>query len=329
MPNNISGIVTAQAVITGSSYQPGKPAEILVINPQQEQTTPYRLIGDPLVQLATQPAGLDTVQLLWEVNDLIPYDARKYQAVTAIFTPHGQEEFLKDKTFKILTSRDGKTFTQIAQTQGPTSSFLHRGVEPNRLYYYKVQAFDADGRLLAESPVTMGAAGRNLVTQASFDKLPLAADDSDNKEPVSIVLGATPYSDKQKLVCLRPSETRKQVEFRGNLVPISADKTYLQGGWVRAPSNIWHGRYFYNVDRAHMSWGYSMPAVQKTPEWTFGVQLLLPDKDGTGSRRKDGKPYSMALKQWTFPTEAAYMSVFVIAYGPGQAGDFWIIEINP
>ena len=80
MPNNISGVVTAKAVLTGSSYKAGDPTKILVLTPAQEQAGQYYLLGDPLVQLATQPVGVDAIQLLWEVSDLIPYDARRYRA---------------------------------------------------------------------------------------------------------------------------------------------------------------------------------------------------------------------------------------------------------
>ena len=303
----------------------------MVINPQQEQAAPYRLIGDPRVQLATGPVGTDAVQLLWELNDLIPYDGSRYRATTAVFTPHGQGEFLKDKNFEIHTSTDGQTFTQIAQVQGPTNTFLHKGLRSARLYYYKVHAFDSAGTLLAESPVTMAAAGPNLFREDSLQAYvkKKGMDGIVENPPLSIIQGTRPYAKTQPILRFQPSPSAKQVSFFGNLIHLSPDKTYLQGGWVRAPGNVWHGRYFYGPDKEGMSWGYSMPAVRNTLEWTFGVQLLLPDKDGTGSKRKDGKPFSMALKQWTFPTEAAYMSVFVTAFGPGQAGDFWIVELDP
>ena len=178
---------------------------------------------------------------------------------------------------------------------------------------------------MAESPVTMGAAGPNLFSEECYDDVRGVV----GKDPLSIVQGARAYSQAQRLVRLQPSDTVKEVSFCGNLFPIYANKRYLQGGWVRAPGNVWHGRYFYNGDQKHMSWGYSMPAVRNTPEWTFGVQLLVPDKDRTGFRRKQGRVYEMALKQWTFPPEAGYMSVFLGAFGPGEAGDFWVVEITP
>ena len=326
MPNNIAGVITAKAVLTGSSYKVGHPLKIVVLTPWQDQAGQYQLLGDPRVQLATHPVGPDAVQLLWELNDLIPYDGSKYRAVSAIFTPHGQKGFLKDKTFKIHTSTDGQTFTQIAQVQGPTNTFLHKGLKPARLYHYKVQAFDSYGTLLAESTVTMAAAGKNLFDPKSFNEFPSAAD---GDAPVSVVPGARPYYKSQKLVSLTPSAKARQVSFNGNLIPISADKTYLQGGWVRAPGNVWHGRYYHNAEKNSMCWSYSMPAVRKTPEWTFVVQLLLPDTDGTAFGRKNGQPYEMARKHWLFPTEAAYMSIFVTAFGPGQCGDFWVVQIDP
>ena len=71
-----------------------------------------------------------------------------------------------------------------------------------------------------------------------------------------------------------------------------------------------------------------MMAVRNTPEWTFAVQLLMLDKDGTGTRRRAGNVHGIVLKQWTFPPEAGYMAVFATAFGPGEAGDFWVVEID-
>ena len=36
----------------------------------------------------------------------------------------------------------------------------------------------------------------------------------------------------------------------------------------------------------------------------------------------------MARKHWTFPREAKYMSVLVVAFGPGEADDHWVIEVT-
>ncbi len=172
----------------------------------------------------------------------------------------------------------------------------------------------------------MGVAGPNLF---SFDKPTCDLDLVAGEEFVSIVQGALPYSQSRRLVRLRTSATAKKLYFCGNPIALSPERRYLQGGWVRAPGNIWHGRYFNSADKKPMCFGYSMPAIRNTPEWTFAVQLLMLDKDGTGTRRKDGLALSMALKQWTFPPEAGYMSVFLVAFGPGgEAGDFWVVELS-
>ena len=121
---------------------------------------------------------------------------------------------------------------------------------------------------------------------------------------------------------------KQQISFYGNLIPLSPDKLYLQGGWVRAPGNVWLGRFFYDERKQKSCWGYSMPAILDTPEWTFAVQLLVPDKDGTGFRRKNGQPYSMASKHWTFPPEAANMRPFMTAFGPRECDDHWIVEVR-
>lgn len=332
MPNGISGVLTAKPVLPRWPFKvrPGAETKLLVLTTDQERKEPYFLIGDPTVQVATQPGGSDAVDLIWEVNDLIPYDARRYQARTAIFTPYGQKQFLVDKSFEILVSPDGKTFSKIADVPGPTNRYVHAGVEKGRLYYYKVRAFDKDGKLLAESPVTMGAAGPNLFHEDSYQsaiKEQGMASKAGNPA-LSIIQGARPYSQAKPILRFQPSARSKQVSFFGNLIPLSPDKTYLQGGWVRAPGNVWHGRYFHDADGKGMCWAYSMMAVRNTPEWTFSVQLLSPDKDGTGFRRKEGRPYSVAQKQWTFPPEASYMTVFVTTFAPGEAGDFWIVELS-
>ncbi len=322
-------MITAKAIVPDWPFevQASDPSKILVLTREEERKGPYFLIGDPAVQVATRPLGSDAVELVWEVNDLLPYDGRRYQSVSAAFTPYGQGNFLKDKSFEILTSTDGKNFAKIATVQGPTNKHLHEGVKAGRLYYYKVRALDKDGKLIAESPATMGAAGPNLFKKESFKKF--AAQPVNERGTGSVVKAQIPYSETQDVVHLEPTASYKQPSFYGNVFPISSKKTYLQGGWIRAPGDVWLGRWFYDHEKKEMvCWGYSMMAVRNTPEWTFAVQLLMLDKDGTGTRRRAGNVHGIVLKQWTFPPEAGYMAVFATAFGPGEAGDFWVVEID-
>jgi hypothetical protein len=284
------------------------------------------------------PRGSDAVELVWEVNDLRPYDGRPYRAHTATFTARGQKEFLKDKSFDILASLDGMKFVKIATVRGPTNTYLHKGVNPGWLYYYKVRALDETGKLLAESPTVMGAAGKNLVQHPGHEELPLGkcdVQDPEKKGPekfsppkgFTVVKGARLYSDGKQILKFDPAwANTRQISFYGNVFPVSPDKIYLQGGWVRAPGNVWYGRYFYDKDKRQICWGYSAPAIRKTPEWTYTVQLLLPDTDGSGFRRPKGR--SMAVKQWMFPTDARFVSLFVVAFGPGECDDHWILEVK-
>ena len=322
--------MTAKAVLPRWPFKvsPGAGTKLLVLTADQEQQEPYSLIGDPTVQVATGPAGQDAVELVWEINDLIPYDASRYRARTAIFTPYGQKQFLADRSFEILVSLDGKTFSKIAEVQGPRNRCVHAGIEKGRLYYYKVRALDEDGRLLAESPVTMGAAGPNLFHEDSYqaDIKKQKIDSTGENPPLSIIQGSRAYSQAKPMLRFQPPARGKQVSFWGNFIPLSPDKTYLQGGWVRG--DVWYGRYFHDAEREGSCWAYSMMAVRKTPEWTFSVHLIVPDKDGKGFRRKQGQAYEMVLKHWTFPPEASYMTAFVTTFGPGEAGDFWIVEVS-
>lgn len=266
------------------------------------------------------------MELTWEVNHLIPYDGSHFQTGTAIFNASDQKEFLKDKSFEIQVSTDGTNFAKIATVQGTMNKYLHKDVEKGRLYHYIVNVVAKDQEIVAKSPAIMGAAGKNLFKKDSF-KNP-SVDPPNDQNGVSIAQGEVPYSKSQKLVRLQFSGTTRQLSFWGNLVPISANKRYLQGGGLRAPGDVWLGRYFYDAEKNPMGYGYSMMSVRNTPQWTSAVQLLLPDNDGTGFKRKDGLAYSVAQKQWTFPPEASYMAVFVTAFGSGEAGDFWIVEID-
>ena len=334
-------MITANLILPETPFDTnlGAPIKVMVYASDQEQAGPYVLVGEPIVQVATAPAGPNAVELLWEVNDMRPYDGRRYHSSTAVFTSSGQREFLKDKSFKVLASLDGEKFTEIASVRGPTNRFLHKNAHTGWLYHYKVRAFDADGKMLAESPVTLCAAGKNLVLNPGHENHSLGAidrqerrddaDDAFSTPPCfAVVAGRRPYSRGTRVIKFDPLWARKrESHYYGNLIPISSDKLYLQGGWVRAPGNVWLGRWFSDVGKSHMTWAYSMPGVRKTSEWTFGVQLLQPDNDKTGHKRDgNGRPYEMALKHWTFPLEARYIEPYIVAFGPGECDDHWIVE---
>ncbi len=101
-------MITAEAIIPDWPFEVrvSDPSKILVLTREEERKGPYFLIGDATVQVATRPLGSDAVELVWEVNDLLPYDGRRYQSVTAAFAPYGQGDFLKDKSFEILSSTE-------------------------------------------------------------------------------------------------------------------------------------------------------------------------------------------------------------------------------
>ena len=283
---------------------------------------------------------MDAIELLWEVNDLPPYDGRRLRSSTAAFAVSGQKEFLKDKSFEILAGLDEKTFTKIASIQGPANRYLHKGVTTGWLYYYKVRALDKSGKLIAESPVTMGAAGSNLIREPGHEEMSLgirkesreAGEGNGTYHPpqaFSVVEGARPYSKGKQILQFDPawaSSGTTEIMFIGSLIPMSPEKIYLQGGWVRAPGNVWYGRNFYDKDKQKICLGYSMPAITQTPEWTYVVQLLLPDVDGSGFRRPEGR--SMAVKQWMFPTDGRFMKLLVVAFGPGECDDHWMLEVT-
>ena len=161
----MSGMLTVNAALADTAFEigPARPIKVLAMPQDGDVKGPYFLVGDPIVQVATHPAGLDAVELIWEVNDLRSYDGHRCRSATAAFTPHGQKEFLKDKFFEIPAGTDGKTFTRIAAVKGPANRYLHRPVRTGQVHYYRIRAYDKAGNLMAESPVTMGAAGPNLV----------------------------------------------------------------------------------------------------------------------------------------------------------------------
>ncbi len=299
-------------------------------------------VGDPVVQVATSPAGLNAVELVWEINNFLPRDNSYWRSYVATFKSRSQKKLLKDKSFTILASLDGKKFTKIAKVQGPTNKYVHKGVKTGWLYYYKVQAFGKDGKFVAESPLTVGAAGRNLVEHPGYEKLPLGAFHDTELDPGKvyswqsepdkayiIAEGARPYSPGKHILKFDPSWAEaKSIGHYSNVIPISVDKTYLQGGWFRTMGNgVSFGRHYRNHKKQQIGWGYAM-RENKLPQWTFVVQPVEVDKEGTSFETRDGHSYGMAKQGWTFPADTSYMSVLVAAYGAGECDDHWIVEVK-
>lgn len=291
----------------------------------------------PMLQLATGPLGTESIELVWEINDVLPYDGSGYRSATATFTG-SVPELQRTLTFEILAGLDGENFTAIGSAPGSVNRFRHENVVTGRLYYYKIKAVTEAGRQWGESRVVMGAAGPNLARPSDFEQLPLgtclAAEEHDgalrvpDNRSCSVIEGARPYTDGTRIIRADPKPPGTQRNLHvGADVPLDPDKTYLQGGWIRAPGNIWYGRRFHDEEHEVLSWSYVMSAVHDTPEWTFGVQLLVPDTDGGGFRhRDDGRIFEMALKHWLFPPVASTMRIMVVAFSPGECDDLWIVE---
>ena len=338
----MTGFITATCHLPRSPFplRVTESVRMLVEAPDRPLDSPYVLVGKPIVQVATHPRSSHEIELVWELNDVVPYDGQRYRSHTAAFADYGQEQLLSGKTFEITASLDGQTFVQIATIDGPVNRFVHRNLPPNVLIHYKVLVRNESGRLLAASPVVPGAAGKNLMLLASHEDLPVGPIRNDHdygvrivttvNDSYEVVTGSRPYSDGQRVIVVDPKKVSvKQTNLYSNFIDVSGQKTYLQGGWVRAPGNIWYGRQFYDATKTNLSWGYVAPAVRQTPEWQFVAQRLLLDVDGTGTRRDpSGRAHSMSLHQWTFPPEAAYMTLMVVSFGPGNVDDHWLIELT-
>lgn len=285
------------------------------------------------------------MELIWEINDAFPYDGSRFRTITAAFVGSGQERLLENKSFVILAGVDGKTFAKVGTVQGPTNRYLHKGVQSGRLYYYKVAAFDRNGKPWSMSRVTMGAAGPNLFPSSDFEEFEVGSFGGERGVPeqyrmgppegLAIAEGHRPYSAGKRILRYdRAWAGLKQVTFDGGKAPVSMDKRYLQGGWVRAPGasgDAWLGRWFYDKEQEPIKvWGYAVMSVRNTPEWTFAVQLLEPDTDGSAVRAmRDGRPHGMIRTHWKFlPTFTSYMAPFVTSFGSGECDDHWLVEIT-
>ena len=56
----------------------------------------------------------------------------------------------------------------------------------------------------------------------------------------------------------------------------------------------------------------------------------MSDSAARGTRRDaTGRAFSMSRHQWTFPPEAAYLSLLVVSFSPGDVDDHWLIELQP
>gem|GEM_PF-5567263 len=291
----------------------------------------------PVLQLATAPLTADSIELVWEINDVLPYDGSRYRSQTAAFTGSVPDE-QRTLTFEVLASLDGENFTSLSSVPGSVNRFSHNHVTSGWLYFYKIRAVTETGLEWGKSRVVMGAAGPNLASPSDFETLPLgpcpAAEDYNGALRVrddgnfSVIEGARPYTSGTRIMRAQPTPDGTQRNLHvGAYVPIAPGKTYLQGGWVRAPGNIWYGRRFHDDTEEVISWSYVMAAVHNTPEWMFGVQLLLPDADGSGFRhRDDGSIFEMALKHWLLAPTAGRLRIMVVAFQPGECDDLWIVE---
>jgi len=291
----------------------------------------------PRLQVATHPLGTDAVEIVWQINDLIPHDGEYCRSITAAFVAQGEQRTPKGMTVEVLAGLDGEHFEKIAAVPASQNRHVHANVETGLLHYYKVRALDKDGKVWGESAVTLGAAGPNLLKTGDFEAILLGkcerAEYGDGlrlapKDFYKIVEGGRPYTKQGRILkfVFQPVE-RRPIHAYDSYIPLSSGKTYLQGGWFRAPGNVWYGRCFYDGHKEEMCLGYLASAVYKFPHWTFAVQFLKPDEDGTGYRRRpDGRPFGIARKNWTFPKEAAFMSSMIVVYGDGEADDLWVVE---
>ncbi len=293
----------------------------------------------PIVQVAARPLGLNAIELVWEINDVRPDDSRHSRTHTAAFVSYGQEKLLRNKRFEIHASLDQENFVKIAEIAGPANTYVHESVTTGWLHYYKIRAMGSDGTLIAESPIVTAAAGKNLIRNAGFEQDAVGPVDPDQKlengelaynppHAFAIAEGARPYLDEKRILTFSPEGTGVgQVSCYGNIIPITQGELFLQGGWVRAPGNVWFGRFFFDEQQRRPCWGYLM-VVRDTPEWTFCVQLLEPDPEGKAYQVEDGATTGMPSPPWKYPRDAYYLCNFVTAFGPGEVDDHWILRVK-
>ena len=302
------------------------------------RTTTARLETGRTLHVATGPAGPDTIEIFWEINDTLPYNGSRFRTHTAAFTGEDQEALLQGMTFEVLASLNGRDFTKIATVDGPANGYWYEVATPGWLYHFKVAAINkADGRR-RESRVTLGATGPNLFKEADFETFGLgdivyAAQGGDpfnvmNVEAFSVVKGWRPYADGEKILTWDPQRAGKQVWFTGIPVPVSIHELYLQGGWVRGTGDAWYGRWFYDKAKERTShFSYAIMSVRRTQAWTFGVQLLEVDADDSALRIIDGRPTGMMLQAWKIPRCTGYIAPFVTAFDRGEYDDHWLLEV--
>lgn len=306
---------------------------------------PFEIDSDPLtigpiLQVATHPIGTDAVELVWEINDYLPRDASTYHTHLSVF--EDDTRLLEGKTVNVLAGFDGENFTRIGSVKGPANRFVHEGVVPGRLYYYKLTATTGKGEEpWGESPAVMGAAGANLVAHPGFEAFRAGTLGTKVDVPEGMDVGeggafrvkkgGRPFGQGSKILAFDPADAdTKQISYLDRTIEFEEEAAYLQGGWIRAPGNVWYGRTFLNEERnINDSWGYSIPALRKTPEWVFAVQRLEEADDWDAyDHHADGRPHGMARMQWTYPVFAAQMRPFMTAFGPGELDDLWIIRVT-
>lgn len=293
-----------------------------------------------VVQVATRPVSNDAIEVVWEINRTMPPDGRSMQSRAFAFAEKGNEEALRDRVFEIHAALDGIHFTKLGTVQGPGNKFVFRDARPGWLYHFKVVVLGKNEKKRLESSLVLGAAGPNLFREADFEGLELGTFGGEREAPeqcsfkeaeaFSVIKGARPYSDGEKILAWDPKKAKvKQASFYGIPVPLSPDKTYLQGGWVRAEKNAWFGRWFHDKQGEKTTFfSYVLMSLRDTPEWVFGVQKIEVDADGSAMRIVDGEARSMMLKAWKFPKNAGYIAPFVTGYDKGQLDDHWLVEVS-
>lgn len=302
--------------------------------------TPFNITFETLtigerLQTATHPTGLNAVTVVWEVNDLLPYDGSQYHSATAAFAGPGKAGPADDLIFDVMASLDGKQFTKIATVKGPANQYVHKAVTPGWLYYYKVVARDKAGAARLEGAATPGAAGENLAKNGDFEDIPVGpcspketyGDTLHVKDAsYSIADGARPYSTDKHILQVK---TQSQKNYDGAFAPISPAKSYLQGGWIRSESNLWYGRYFHEKGAGgHRTYNYAAVGIRDGSSWTFVAQWLTPEQDRSAfPRTPEGHLMGMGEQDyWLFPPEADRMATLLVAFGAGAADDLWIVE---
>lgn len=284
------------------------------------------------IQLATRPAGENSIELIWEINGITPHDARQHRTYTSAFS--GEAEPLRGLTFRVLSARHGEPFESVGEVKGPANRFLHEEVESGMLRFYKVVALDEDGTQVGRSDALPAAAGPNLLAVSDFEALepgPLEAVVSGGGSQIEpgafhVVPGARPWSDGRHILECRPEEAgKRKASCRLKRFPVNSEKSYLHGAWLRAPGRmLLFGRRYHDAQGETHICGYAVYPMSNAAEWHFIAQLVEPDPESARTAYR-----TMMDNFWEFPAEAAFMSTWIICYDMVSADDMWVVEVAP